>query len=216
MLGTDRNEATSSGASAAKLAKSSAKAKKTPKPKGMSRELFNIMAIDGDLPEQFSTIPSTAPSSDSWKKTINRDKKRRARKWLMTHFSPSNRPGKGNEFVPYEKVNTNVTVFLGALKYLAHWCKAEDADKEYPFAKLEAHTFTEPLRLPSFTSSEFQHLPVDPNEPWSEDATRHLFDLVSQFDLRFEILQYSWTVKRMVRRTVSTCGRVSQKSTTSC
>ncbi|GAU94064.1 hypothetical protein RvY_05905 [Ramazzottius varieornatus] len=172
MLGTDRNEATSSGASAAKLAKSSAKAKKTPKPKGMSRELFNIMAIDGDLPEQFSTIPSTAPSSDSWKKTINRDKKRRARKWLMTHFSPSNRPG--------------------ALKYLAHWCKAEDADKEYPFAKLEAHTFTEPLRLPSFTSSEFQHLPVDPNEPWSEDATRHLFDLVSQFDLRFEILQYSW------------------------
>ena len=179
MLAVDRTAlANEPGTSAGKAPKAS-KSKKIPK--GMSRELYSIMAVDGDLPEVYSTIPSTPPVSDSWKKTVQRDKKRKARKWLMTHFSASPRPN--------------------AQKFLAHWCKAEDVDKDYPFAKLAPHCFSEPLDIPTFTSAEYSMLPSsDSSYPWTEEATRSLLDLVTRYDTRFEVMQYVWNTAQYGKR----------------
>ncbi|OQV24507.1 THUMP domain-containing protein 3 [Hypsibius exemplaris] len=180
MLAVDRTSlANEPSTSSGKKVKSYKAAKKIPK--GMSRELFSIMAVDGDLPEVYSTIPSTPPVTDSWKKTVHRDKKRRARKWLMTTFQATSRQ-KSEPF-------------------LSHWCKAEDADKEYPFAKLAPHCFAEPLDLPAFTREEFAMIPTEPGSSmWSEDATRHLMDLVSRYDLRFEVIQYVWNEEQFGKK----------------
>ena len=92
MLAVDRQQLSSdaSGSKSVKTPKPSTKAKKIPK--GMSRELFSIMAVDGDLPDMYTVIPSNPPTSEGWKKTIQRDKKRRARKWLIAPFSAKTDP----------------------------------------------------------------------------------------------------------------------------
>ena len=85
----------------------------------------------------------------------------------------------------------NLVLFVG---------KVEDADKVYPFSTLDPHTYTDPIVLPTFTSQEYRQFPSDPNNEWSEDATRHVFELVSKFDTRFEIMQYFWDAERFGKK----------------
>lgn len=64
---------------------------------------------------------------------------------------------------------------------LQHWCRVEDQEKQYPFAR-----FNKVIEAPSYTDEEYENLLKNPN--WTKEETDSLMDLCKRFDLRFEII----------------------------
>ena len=156
------NEKSSSSSDMAKFFSDKPKPLKgAKKPKGMSREVFDLIGRDKD-----ALVPSMQSNATL---TTGAFKSKRASalkgKWVWAPFTNSARPkeeGGGN------------TAFF-------HWVKADVQYSDYPYAK-----FNVKLDPVIFSDDEYEHLLK--SDKWTRAETDHLMYICYKYDLRWPVV----------------------------
>lgn len=92
--------------------------------------------------------------------------------------------------------------------WLSHWLKEKEADKAYPFEKVNYQ-----VEILKYTDEEYETHLKNLNPGWSRKETDYLYDLCEQFTLRFIIIadRYNFngqerTVEELKNRYYSCAG----------
>ena len=129
------------------------------KPKGMSREVFDLIGRDGNA------LVSSIQSNVSLATGVFKSKRASAvkGKWVWAPFSSSARP----------KEEGNSAFF--------HWVKADLQVSDYPYAK-----FNVKLDPILFSDDEYEHLLR--SDKWTRAETDHLMYICYKYDLRWPVI----------------------------
>ena len=129
------------------------------KPKGMSREVFDLIGRGQDALVPSMQSNSTVASGAFKSKRVSALKG----KWIWAPFTSSARPK--------DEVN----------KTFHHWVKADVQYNDYPYAK-----FNVKLDAPLYTDDEYEHLLK--SDKWTRAETDHLMYICYKYDLRWPVV----------------------------
>jgi DNA methyltransferase 1-associated protein 1 len=162
ILGIKQSAPSSSAEVAAKLmadAKPIMTKKPAKKPKGMSREVFDLLGRDQDSLVPAMQSNASVASGAFKSKRVSALKG----KWIWAPFASSARPK--------DEVN----------KTFHHWVKADVQYIDYPYAK-----FNVKMDAISYTDDEYEHLLK--SDKWTRAETDHLMYICYKYDLRWPVI----------------------------
>jgi DNA methyltransferase 1-associated protein 1 len=162
ILGLQGKQAQSNGEVAAKILSEKPKAagpKGVKKPKGMSREVFDLMGPGQDslLPSMQTNATMTSAAFKSRRTTAAKGR------WVWATFTNSARANDENSKIFY------------------HWVKSDVQSSDYPYAK-----FNIKLDPVMYSEDEYEHLLKA--EQWSRAETDHLMYICYKYDLRWPVI----------------------------
>ena len=159
ILGLNEKSSSSADVAAKFFAEKPKAVGKGKKPKGMSREVFDLIGRDGDA------LVSSIQSNATLVTGVFKSKRASAvkGKWVWAPFSNSARP----------KEEGNSAFF--------HWVKADLQVTDYPYAK-----FNVKLDPILFSDDEYEHLLR--SDKWTRAETDHLMYICYKYDLRWPVI----------------------------